>query len=124
MKSIIITALLLVAISTAFAQTKVEPANPPAPVKTYPGVPNATPVTITITLPAAIWGDFATVAQVGPDAVDNSDQISAQRAKLFKLNYKAALDSLNAHWGAYMQADQKRWATDTLKQWSKMHPNK
>lgn len=81
----------------------------------YLGIPNTKMVSVTITVPAYLLGDFSVVAQSGEDAINNSPQISALQATMYKKNYHAAIDSLNSKWNAYIAADQARWAADTGK---------
>ncbi|MGZ3753572.1 MAG: hypothetical protein ACXVAY_01355 [Mucilaginibacter sp.] len=93
----------------------------PVQPKTYPGIAADKMVTLSITLPAGIIGDYATVESVGEDGVNYSDNISAKQATFFKKNHKTVRDSVAAKWYAHVKQDAAKWAADTV---SKVKPIK
>lgn len=119
MKKIILTIAILGSTLALSAQTKADTTKKPKPPvvqpKTYPGIPNMTPVTITLTLPAYLLGDFGIVEQVGSNNLDYSDRITAKQATIYKANHKTVIDSLTSKWQQYVDKDMKRWASDTGK---------
>lgn len=113
MKKLILSALLVVAISSAFAQTAPVSPTPTQPKQFNPDYSKI--VTLQVTVPLAILSQHAYTVE-HPD-FDNSD-LSTKNANLIKKGNAVLADSIYSGFGRILRAQNAAWAADTLKQFN------
>lgn len=113
MKRVILTALLVVAISSAFAQTA--PVNPTStqPKQFTPDYSKV--VTLPVKLPLAIFSQyFYSLQNPGFETGD----LQGKQITAIKQGNAAIIDSLYSNFNKELIIQQKAWAADTLKQFN------